>query len=172
MRPPLAILSLFLHHVSAQAINPDLVVWTTIGHWADLRSCVQFSLAGAYLTEPAIQDRVECTTNACLCRADTLGSAEQILSSVVLAGCSDFEDQTTAVSILTSYCAAKGYTSILPPTILPATTGACTASPTATVTAYVTQYVTVSGANSMPRYHYLMYTVVSLSLAVLMYQLF
>jgi hypothetical protein len=168
----ITIISLFLHYISAQAINPDLVVWTTVGQWADLRSCVQFSLAGAYLTEPALQDRVECTTNACLCRADTLGSAEQLLSSVVLAACSDFEDQTTAVSILTSYCAAKGYTSILAPTILPATTGACTSSPTATVTVHVTQYVTVSGANSICGYHYVMHAVTTLSVVVLMYQLF
>jgi hypothetical protein len=170
MWPSIALISLFLRHVYAQAINPDLVVWTTIGQWADLRSCVQGSLAGSW--SPSLQYRVGCTTNACFCRADTLGSAEQILSSVVLAACSDFEDQTTAVSILTSYCAAKGYTSVLAPTILPATTGACTASPTATVTVYVTQYVTVSGANSIRRYHYLMYTVVSLSVVVLMYQLF
>jgi hypothetical protein len=167
----ITIISLFLHHVSAQAINPDLVVWTTIGLWADLRTCVQWSLAGSTPYD-SVQDRVGCTTNACLCRPDILGSAEQTLSSVALAECSDFQDQSTAVSILTSYCSAKGYTSILPPTILPATTGACTASPTATVTVYVTHYVTVSGASSMRRYYYLMYTGVTLSVVVLMYQLF
>lgn len=95
-----------------------------------------------------IQQVVECTTNACLCRPDTLGSAEQSLSSEASRLCSDFQDISTATSILLSYCSAKGYTSIIQPTIL-ASSGACTAvpTPTATVTAYVTQYVTVSGAS-------------------------
>jgi hypothetical protein len=138
-----ALFLLYLRHVDAQAINPDLVVWTTIAPWPDLRSCLQYSLNGYGF--PSIQGQVGCSTNACLCRPDTLGLAEQSLSSIVQQECSDLQDISTATSILVSYCSAKGYTSIIEPTIL-ATTGACTRTPTATVTAYVTQYVTVSKA--------------------------
>lgn len=148
------LLLLSVHHVEAQAINPDLVVWTTISQWQDLRICVQGALAGAgavgfFFGNPSIQQVVGCTTNACLCRPDTLESAEQTLSSEASSSCSDVQDISTATSILLAYCSAKGYTSIIQPTIL-ASSGACTAvpTPTATVTAYVTQYVTVSGASS------------------------
>jgi hypothetical protein len=145
------LLLLSVHHVEAQAINPDLVVWTTISQWQDLRTCVQGALVGEGLGDNfrSIQELVGCTTNACLCRADTLGSAEQIISSEASTLCSDVQDISTATSILSSYCSAKGYTSIIQPTILASTTaGAYTyvPTPTATVTAYVTQYVTVSGA--------------------------
>ena len=94
---------------------------------------------------PPIQSQIGCGTNACLCRADTLGSAEQILSSAVSQSCSYIQDISTVTSMLVSYSLAKGYMSIIEPTIL-ATTGACTQAQTATatVTAYVTQYVTVS----------------------------
>jgi hypothetical protein len=145
---------LSLNPVHAQAINPDLVVWTTINQWADLRGCVRICLggSGAGIGFPSIQGQVQCDTNACLCRPDILGSAEQSLSSVVSQQCSDIQDISTATSILTSYCSAKGYTSVIAPTIL-GTTGACTQAPTATVTAYVTHYVTLSMATCKSYQH-------------------
>lgn len=139
-----ALFLLSVHPVDAQAINPDLVVWTTISQWPDLRSCVQVCFDGD-VYDPSIESQVGCQTNACLCRPDTLGSAEQSLSSAVLNECSDIQDISTATSILISYCSAKGYTSIITPTIL-AATGTCTQVPTATVTAYVTYYTTLSMA--------------------------
>jgi hypothetical protein len=162
------LLLLSVHHVEAQAIDPDLVVWTTISQWQDLRACVQGALNGNW--NPGIQHMVGCSTNACLCRPDTLGSAEQSLSSEVSTLCSDVQDISTATSILLSYCSAKGYTSIIQPTIL-ASSGACTAvpTPTATVTAYVTQYVTASGASCKSSQLQMVKTGVAVLLVLLMH---
>lgn len=44
--------------------------------------------------------------------------------------CSNLDDETSAVSILTQYCADKGYTSIVEPTILATPTGAFTVTVT------------------------------------------
>jgi hypothetical protein len=167
-----ALFFLLLHHIDAQAINPDLVVWTTISQWPDLRFCVQVCLggSGAGMGFPSIQGQVGCNTNACLCRPDILGSAEQSLSSVVSGQCSDIQDISTATSILASYCSAKGYTSIIEPTIL-ATTGACTYAPTATVTAYVTQYVTVSLATTKTCRHQVVKVAVAVISVLLLHQL-
>jgi hypothetical protein len=151
MRSPVlaALFILGVRPVNSQAINPDLIVFSTMSQWPNLRSCVQYSFAGDIYVG-GLDAQIGCTTNACLCRADILALAEQTLSSDVRAACSDLQDISTATSILASYCSAKGYTSIIESTILP-TSGMCTyapstCTPTATVTAYVTQYVTVSSA--------------------------
>lgn len=73
-----------------------------------------------------------------LCRPDTLGLNLGIVAQQALSACSDLQDETSATSILTAYCASKGYTSILTPTVL--TTGASTVTltvnnPTAAATA-------------------------------------
>src|SRR5437016_2515115 len=93
---------LAISYAQAQAINPDLVVWSTISQWGDLRACLQFCFTGGVF-DSSIHGAVGCTTNACLCRADTLGNAEVILASEALSRCSDFQDQCTATSILLSY---------------------------------------------------------------------
>ena len=89
-----------------------------------------------------IQDATGCTTNACLCRTDTLGNAEGILATKALSQCSDYQDQNTAISTLLSNCSAEGYTRLIAPTIV-SSTSAWSITPTATVTAFITQYVNV-----------------------------
>jgi hypothetical protein len=131
---------------NAQAIDPDLVVWTTVAGWKDLKYCLQECLNQAPYD-------VGCKTNACLCRPDTQGLALQSLSSRALSTCSDYQDQSTAVSMLTAYCDAKGYTSsIIAPTVLQ-TTGACTFTSIPTKTQYVTAYVTIYHSGSTPAWH-------------------
>jgi hypothetical protein len=58
----------------------------------------------------------------------------------------------SATSILTSYCAAKGYTSIINPTTLPSPTGASTVTVTAAVStvtqhSYQTVYLSAGSAS-------------------------
>jgi hypothetical protein len=129
----------------AQAIDPDLVIWTTIAGYKDLKTCLQTCLYETPFD-------VGCKTNACLCRPDTQGLALQSLSSRALSTCSAYQDQSTAVSILTAYCDAKGYTSIIAPTVLQ-TTGACTSTSVPTKTQYVTAYVTIYHSSSTPAWH-------------------
>jgi len=132
----ITILTFAISPVNSQAINPDLIDFTTIKLWPDLKICLQNCFTGYY----DIQHNIGCTTNACLCRADTLGDAAQKVQTKALSSCSNIADQTSASSILTAYCSAKGYTNVIPPTIL-ATGASCTASPSKTIIS--TSYVTV-----------------------------
>ncbi|KAE9369171.1 hypothetical protein N431DRAFT_560073 [Stipitochalara longipes BDJ] len=133
---------------NAQAVDPDIVNFKTIAIWDDLKACLTNNIFGGYYS--GIWVTMGCQTNACFCRADTLGAAVNSVSVAAFSDCSDFQDQSTAVSVLTAYCAAKGYTSIITPTILQST-GACTitAGLAATKTQYVTAYVTVYASNSV-----------------------
>ena len=110
-------LSLWSCLVHSQVIDPDTIVFTTIAIWPDLRSCLQC----CFQCNGAVQYYVGCTTNACLCRPDTLGQAVAFIGPLALSECSDFQDSSSAISILTAYCAAKGYTSIISPTTLQST---------------------------------------------------
>ncbi|KAH6971897.1 hypothetical protein EDB80DRAFT_418795 [Ilyonectria destructans] len=118
---------------NAQAIDANLIDITKYPDWNDLRTCVQ-----CWLTTCSgnIFEVVGCKTNACACRASTLGSMIPILEDGVLSYCSNFDDASTAVSVLKGYCSEKGYTSIIEPTVLE-TTGAFTVTAFAT-TVYVT----------------------------------
>ena len=127
----------FAISAAGQAINPDLVEFSTIAIWQDLKSCLQ-SCFGGY----GIHYQFGCKTNACLCRPDTLGAAVPKINSMAFQTCSAIQDQQSATSILTAYCSEKGYTSIIEPTIL-APTGSCSGFTIAATTSYITQYVTV-----------------------------
>ena len=133
----------------AQAVNPDLVNFKTISIWNDLKDCLKYDIFGDDGGYAGIWVKMGCQTNACFCRADTLGAAINSVSIAAFSDCSDFQDQSTAISVLTAYCADKGYTSIITPTILQST-GACTITTNlaATTTQYVTAYVTVYVSNS------------------------
>ena len=134
--------------VAAQAVSQDAVDFTAIAIWNDLRSCLQDCLDGWN----DIASDVQCSTNACFCRADTLGLAVEEIGPMVMSACSDIQDTESATSILTAYYAAKGSTSIIQPTDLPST-GASTvtvdgAAATVTQYAYETVYVKVSEATA------------------------
>lgn len=114
-----------LHPVAGQAIDNDKIDFTKMSGWNDLRRCVKCIMwdCGNLLRG------VGCETNACLCRPSTLGEAVKKASDEVLSYCSNFDDQSTATSILTSYCSAKGYTGIQSP-VLVTSTGASTVTVT------------------------------------------
>ncbi|KAH8647964.1 hypothetical protein BX600DRAFT_518364 [Xylariales sp. PMI_506] len=81
-----------------------------------------------------------------MCRDSTLGDAVSRLSSIIVNECNNLDDATTAVSVLTAYCASKGYTKIVSPTTLPAT-GAYTVTVTTTESVFTvvqTQYVSTA----------------------------
>lgn len=137
---------------AAQAIDPDTIVFTTMSLWKDLRVCLQKCFDGfgnGYAGNVA--DDVGCSTNSCLCRADTLGEAIIDVQSRASVSCSDIQDETSATSILIAYCSGKGYTSIVQPTILQ-TTGASTVTvttPATTVTAYYYETIVKSGSSAV-----------------------
>jgi hypothetical protein len=146
----LALFSLLSSWVSAQAVNADTIDFTKIPIFPNLRTCLQSCFSGSYY----IGYYEGCSTNACLCRGSTLGDAVVKIQSIALERCSNLDDQSTAVSVLTAYCASKGYTQIVTPTILQ--TGASTVTVTRTVaavtvaTATVTTVIRVSAAAPKP----------------------
>jgi hypothetical protein len=118
----LAWLVLSTSRVLAQAVDGDKIDFTTLDGWIDLRSCLQ----GCFTGYGAIQNQVGCQTNVCLCRASTLGEAVPEVANKAFSDCSNLDDKTSAISVLTAYCAGKGYTSIISPTLLSSETGART----------------------------------------------
>ena len=104
---------------AATALN-DIVDFTRISNWNDLNPCVRSCFKTDYVFSPCdIVCDMGCSTNACLCDADTLGRAIRIIQSKATTVCTNLQDQQAAPSILTSYCADKGYTSIIFPTSTP-----------------------------------------------------
>lgn len=91
-----------------------------------------------------------CKDNACLCRGSTLGDEIPKLSSAALKMCSNYDDASTAVSILTAYCSDKGYTETVTP-VVGLTTGASTAT-TVTAVATVTAFATVTALETQIRF--------------------
>jgi FtsH-binding integral membrane protein len=134
--------------VDAQQIESDTIDFTTIQIWDDLRSCLKdvfntCGFLGGCRDNVALE--VGCQTNACLCRASTLGEAVEDAMDLSMSYCSNYDDQSSATSILTSYCSVRGYTSIVAPTIV--TTGASTVTiTTAESTETVTATATVTTA--------------------------
>lgn len=117
--------------LDAQALDPDTIDFTTAAGYRDLKACAQNVLEINY-NNIAYQEG--CVTNACLCQRSTLGDAVGKVSSGVLRSCSNLDDATIAVSVLTAYCAAKGSTEVVLPTVLQST-GASTVTVTRTVAA-------------------------------------
>ncbi|KAJ9151621.1 hypothetical protein NKR19_g4741 [Coniochaeta hoffmannii] len=68
------------------------------------------------------------------------------LSQGVMSYCSNIDDASTAVSVLTAYCSAKGYTQVVAPTTLQPT-GAFTVTVTETTAATVTVTQRVSAGS-------------------------
>ncbi|KAL1839993.1 hypothetical protein VTJ49DRAFT_956 [Mycothermus thermophilus] len=129
-----------IHLVAAQAIDPDRIDFSTMEIWKDLKDCVKcmVDICGG------VKAVRHLTPSSTLPMTLTLGNALPRLHSSVLSYCSNRDDASTATSVLTAYCAAKGYTEIVAPTI-PATTGAYV-----TVTETVTRFLytgQVSAAN-------------------------
>ena len=140
---------ILLRQAVAQAVDPDVVDFSTIDGYDDLRECVQNRLYW-------IGGDVGCSTNAdgyytnaCLCRPSTLGSAVQIIQQKTMEDCENIDDKNIAKTILLNWCSSKGYTSVVTPIVLPSLTGGYTV--TATVTAIVTQSATsaaIGGGNA------------------------
>jgi len=127
----------------AQAVDPDAIDFSVVSGWKDLRGCVQCWLQTCW---DNIAEREQCKTNACLCRGSTLGEAIPKLSQGVMSYCSNIDDASTAVSVLTAYCSAKGYTQVVAPTTLQPT-GAFTVTVTETTAATVTVTQRVSAGS-------------------------
>ncbi|KAK5657418.1 hypothetical protein OQA88_2990 [Cercophora sp. LCS_1] len=106
--------------VASQAVDPDLINFSTMAEWKDLRFCVQCILQECSLEH--ILYVIGCETNACICRGSTLGDAAPKLSKMALSRCNNLNDATIATSILIAYCLAKGYTELVHPTVLQTTT--------------------------------------------------
>ncbi|KAK3326972.1 hypothetical protein B0T19DRAFT_420492 [Cercophora scortea] len=133
----------YIRLAASQAVDPDKINFATMSQWKDLRDCVRCQLQSCYGN---IADYEGCATNGCICRGSTLGDAIPKLRGDTLSYCSNLDDASTAVSVLTAYCASKGYTQVVQPTILQTTTtGAYTVTITqAAVT--VTQTRTANAA--------------------------
>lgn len=143
-----------LAHLShAQQVDPDTVSFKTIAIFNDLRQCLKDVLdpCSNYGGTCPNNNIADCKTNACFCRASTLGQAVINAGALVMSRCSNLDDRSSATSIVTRYCADKGYTEIVTPTILTSgvsRTVTITATPTAarTVTAYATRTIYASAA--------------------------
>ena len=141
----------------AQVVQDDAIVYTTQPGWIDMRVCAKCPFGVndgrcAYVSK--INDRIGCDTNACLCRASTLGQAVGWVAEDVLSICSNYDDQATATNFLLAYCSDKGYTAV--GSSVPAeTTGASSLTATATVTKAVvaTKTVILSAAASSRHKH-------------------
>jgi hypothetical protein len=136
-----SLLLILLHYVNAQPGTADKINFDTMPAWPDLCGCVQVCFDRGWYVSPVYRV-VQCGLNACLCRPDILSQGIAYLSSEVLVQCLDTQDQSIAVSVLLSYCSAKGYTSA-PVAVSATTTDAYTATSTVTVYVTVTQYVTM-----------------------------
>lgn len=141
----LAIVPLLSLCVQSQAIDPDTMDFRQVEGWKDVRFCVTtlFPFPGRCSNCQTIDDLYGCTTNKCICKPSIMGGAIPFLSEQALARCSNYDDQSTAVSIYTAYCSAKGYTEVVAPVI--ATTGA---SETVTATATVTVITVVASGSA------------------------
>ncbi|CAM1507812.1 Fc.00g046600.m01.CDS01 [Cosmosporella sp. VM-42] len=127
-----------LPYISAQAIDSDKIDFSKEPIWDDLKTCVQCILSDCY-NNFAYEEG--CETDACMCRASTLGSSIPVVKERVLSECSNYDDASTAVSVLTAHCSKKGYTEIVQPTVIE-TTGAFTVTvAAATITVVETQVV-------------------------------
>jgi len=122
------VLLTYISVAASQAVDPDKVNFSTMSEWKDLRECVKCELQDCLYN---IAWHQGCATNACICRGSTLGEGIQKLGDNVLKRCSNLDDTSTAVSVLTAYCSSKGYTEVVQPTILQPTTGAYTVTVTA-----------------------------------------
>ncbi|CAH0019810.1 unnamed protein product [Clonostachys rhizophaga] len=109
----LLLLSLLLNDCRAQAVDKDEVVWTTQSGWNDMKTCAKCKFDSLLCNWPGnLQGDIGCSTNACMCRASTLGQTLKKVSDSVLSACSNYDDQRDATSFLIAYCSDKGYTSI------------------------------------------------------------
>lgn len=150
----LFLLSFLLNGCGAQAVDKDQVVWTTQSGWKDMKTCAKCNFDYLFCNWPGnLQGDIGCSTNACMCRASTLGQTLKKVSDSVLSACSNYDDQRDATSFLIAYCSDKGYTSI-GSAVIASSTGAFTVTETVTVSV-VTQTVFVSvvssGSSSRPR---------------------
>uniref|UniRef100_A0A0B7KEP4 Extracellular membrane protein CFEM domain-containing protein n=1 Tax=Bionectria ochroleuca TaxID=29856 RepID=A0A0B7KEP4_BIOOC len=109
----LLLLSFLLNDCEAQAVDKDEVVWTTQSGWNDMKTCAKCKFDYLFCNWPGnLQGDIGCSTNACMCRASTLGQTLKKVSDSVLSACSNYDDQRDATSFLIAYCSDKGYTSI------------------------------------------------------------
>ena len=137
----LFLLEAFTGLIVAQEVDPDIVDFSTVDGWKDLKACVQQRLN-------SIAGDIGCAsssfsgewTNGCLCRPSNLGSAIQVIQQETMEQCQNIDDKNEAKTILVNYCKSKGYTSIVTPVISVSSTGGYT------VTATVTQLVKSNAA--------------------------
>ena len=145
----LFLLGALVGHTVAQQLDPDLVDFSTVNGWDDLKACVQYRLdwiaydVGCSETEGGTYDYQD-YTNGCLCRASNLGSAIEIIEEMTMEDCENIDDTNMAKTILVNYCKSKGYTSIVTPVVHVSATGGYTVTATVTqpVTSTITQPVT------------------------------
>lgn len=152
---PLILFACLFHPSNSQAVPDDSIVFTTQAGWNDMRACAKCPLqfnAGFCNIGYLIVNIVGCETNACLCRASTLGEAIDVYSDEALELCSNYDDQRTATSFLSQYCADKGYTSIDygNSNVASKTTGAYTTTATVTMYSFATVTLSSSGSRMIP----------------------
>ena len=128
----------------AQEVDPNIVDFSTVAGWDDLKECVQDRLIW-------IGGDIGCSTNSngeytigCLCRPSNLGSAIGIIEEKTMEDCQNIDDKNEAKTILVNYCKSKGHTSIVTPVISVSSTGGYTVTATVTqlATSNVAQLVT------------------------------
>jgi hypothetical protein len=133
------VLWLLFSTLSRVQVIDSNIDFTQTSIWKGLKTCVQDCFISPKEQETSrldVQDQLGCTTDSCLCRADTLGQGLKIVSSIALAYCSDYQDVTAAESVLLAYCASAGFTIITAP--VNAAPGQSTV--TITVTVFITVY--------------------------------
>lgn len=137
--------------VSAQ-VKDETIDFGDFKPYADLKRCLKAVFTVDYPINDGKHVPVElgCTTNACLCRPDTLAEAIELGGSKAAEFCSNTNDQKSATSIFTAYCSEHGYTAVpaLPTETPSGATVTVYADTTTAALATVTQTMTVSGASS------------------------
>ena len=142
----LLLLGAFVRHTITQEVDPDIVDFSTVNDWDDLKACVQNRLNWIAGDIGCSEKGYDEFTNGCLCRASNLGSAVQIIQEKTMEDCQNIDDKNEAKTILVNYCKSKGYTSIVTPVVQASATGGYTV--TATVTQLATSTVVKGGART------------------------
>ncbi len=127
-----------VQRLNAQAIDPNLIDFTTVPQWPDLPQCLVDIF---YYTSNPI--RQGCRNNICLCEPERLGKGIDLAEDQAISSCSYLNDREKAKTVFKQYCSSHGKTVIATPITL-------SSSGASTVTVTVTKAVSPGLANSRP----------------------
>ncbi|KAK6531717.1 hypothetical protein TWF694_002893 [Orbilia ellipsospora] len=110
MRFVSAVSTLFIS-ASLVSAQTNTINFSTVPVFNDLKKCLKAVFAYDYsVNDGPVYKVIGCTTNDCICRADTLQQAITSAGSMALSQCSNTNDKLSATSILSAYCTDNGFT--------------------------------------------------------------